>query len=926
MGAVPPPDADARPISLAGRERQLGDIAVTRGALVYEGPFGSGRSALVDAACQRARLAGSQVLLARATSVASEHAFAVALAAVGPETGARALAVAGLDGRSLDTLGAPERTALVRSLAEQVTALAADRPLLLAVDDAHRADGPSLELLAHLGASPELTVLATVRQDAPERRPERLRPLVRVAAAGVLPLPPLDDEAAHELAGRWLEPGRPLNRVLVSCAGNPFLLVELTRAVVAGESSSAGDPVPPPIFERVRAELERLGEEPAAIARALATLEPPVSLSLVAAVAGVGHAEADATVGRLADAGLVDGGPALALTQPLTARAVDASTPARTAVRLHTRAAELLHDAGRSPEEVAAHLLEADRLSRGWAVDALLAAAATARDAKRHDDAVAYGRRALAEPPAAERRVAVVIELARAEADAGLPEAADRLREAMRLASDPDDRARCALRLGQLMMVGGDRAGAQTVLSEAIVGASPAVAPAIVEELRAAQTVVAINDLAVDVDERIAALEDLSPDYASPTERSALAVEAMTGTFLLTLDHEHAIALCRRALTGGGLLREETAGGVALRFVTGTLAVADALDFGLSVTESLIEVERGRNNRLGLTAALYSRSWQHYYRGDVEEACRLIREVLDEAPHDWAYMPPARAVLGLALLELDQPEAAQAAVELEPRPAWRESILWPLLMAAQARVLAGSGRTLEALVRIGELRALEDMTGGRNPALLDRGAIETIARVQARDFAGAREVAERDLELARIWGAPRAVGVALRSVALARLEDDVEAAIALLDESRTVLDASPSALEQARTLVDLGIALRRAGRNRDAREPLAQALHLADERGLRWLARRAGDELAVAGGRPRRAALAGVAALTPAEHRVATLAAEGRTNKAIAAELFVTVKAVEKHLGATYEKLGIRSRRALAEQLAGDDASSGSED
>jgi DNA-binding CsgD family transcriptional regulator len=61
------------------------------------------------------------------------------------------------------------------------------------------------------------------------------------------------------------------------------------------------------------------------------------------------------------------------------------------------------------------------------------------------------------------------------------------------------------------------------------------------------------------------------------------------------------------------------------------------------------------------------------------------------------------------------------------------------------------------------------------------------------------------------------------------------------------------------------------------------------------------------------------AALTPAEHRTATLAADGLTNKQIAETLFVTVKAVEKHLGAVYAKLEIGSRREIAARLADDE-------
>jgi DNA-binding CsgD family transcriptional regulator len=70
-----------------------------------------------------------------------------------------------------------------------------------------------------------------------------------------------------------------------------------------------------------------------------------------------------------------------------------------------------------------------------------------------------------------------------------------------------------------------------------------------------------------------------------------------------------------------------------------------------------------------------------------------------------------------------------------------------------------------------------------------------------------------------------------------------------------------------------------------------------------------------AGARPRRAALSGCDALTAAERRVATLAAEGLTNRQIAQALFVTTRTVETHLTHTFAKLDLTSRDELAAAL-----------
>jgi DNA-binding NarL/FixJ family response regulator len=90
------------------------------------------------------------------------------------------------------------------------------------------------------------------------------------------------------------------------------------------------------------------------------------------------------------------------------------------------------------------------------------------------------------------------------------------------------------------------------------------------------------------------------------------------------------------------------------------------------------------------------------------------------------------------------------------------------------------------------------------------------------------------------------------------------------------------------------------------------------------LARRAHQELNAAGARPRRSELSGPGALTPAEHRVAQLAACGHSNRAIAERLYVTPRTVETHLTHAFQKLGIRSRADLAAALKAQPGQDGS--
>ena len=129
-------------------------------------------------------------------------------------------------------------------------------------------------------------------------------------------------------------------------------------------------------------------------------------------------------------------------------------------------------------------------------------------------------------------------------------------------------------------------------------------------------------------------------------------------------------------------------------------------------------------------------------------------------------------------------------------------------------------------------------------------------------------------------------------------------------------------LLRARALIELGAALRKASRQRAAREPLKRGLDLARRCHAGALVQRGTEELAMAGARPRRLALTGSDALTTRERQVAGLARQGRSNREIADALVVTVKTVEWHLRQAYRKLEIASRSDLPDDLVEPDPAS----
>ena len=161
-------------------------------------------------------------------------------------------------------------------------------------------------------------------------------------------------------------------------------------------------------------------------------------------------------------------------------------------------------------------------------------------------------------------------------------------------------------------------------------------------------------------------------------------------------------------------------------------------------------------------------------------------------------------------------------------------------------------------------------------------------------------------KLRHIWAGPQIV----RSRGLvAAARGDVERALDLLEQAVARHESIGDPFGRARALLALGTTRRRARQKRAAREAIEAALAGFEEMGAAGWAEKARAELGRIGGRTR------AEGLTPAERRVAVLVAEGRTNREVAAALFLGERTVETHLSHVYAKLGIRSRTELARVL-----------
>jgi DNA-binding CsgD family transcriptional regulator len=183
-------------------------------------------------------------------------------------------------------------------------------------------------------------------------------------------------------------------------------------------------------------------------------------------------------------------------------------------------------------------------------------------------------------------------------------------------------------------------------------------------------------------------------------------------------------------------------------------------------------------------------------------------------------------------------------------------------------------------------------------------------------------IMEPYLEAAEAFG--EASGIGQAHLVLGRLKRGPEA-IAHFEQAVAVLDPSPFGYFKRWSRFELGAALRRDGRRVEAREQLTLALADAERNGEVLVIARAREELKLSGARLRRTAVSGAESLTPAEARIARLAAGGKSNKEIAAELFLTVGTVKMTLVKVFRKLDVTARTDLAEALGAGRALGGAE-
>jgi DNA-binding CsgD family transcriptional regulator len=814
---------------------------------------------------------------------------------------------------------ADARHAVLHGLYWLAVNAAGERPTMLCVDDAHWADAPSLRAIAyvvnHMADLPLLVLLGMrpFEPDAehdlldgiaadPKSQPVRLRPLSEAAVGALIHEARGDDAAPEFVRACW-----------TVTRGNPFFLREVLAVLDAEDLAATADNAgrvdeiaPRTIARSVQRRLSDLPTEARSLCEALAVLGSGAEPSVAAALAGIGEAEAMAAAERLRRADLLSEGT-LEFVHPVVRSVISAELPAEIAPRRHAEAARLLADRGADDAAVSAHLLATAPSADAQTVETLRRAAARARTQGAPEAATRYLHRALAEPAPKARQAELLLELGLAETDASGTVGFDYLRDALRAADTPQEHARIALEFARVLFSYAEFAQTAEVVEQARVRLGDRDYE-LAAQLDGWLLGAAFWDLSVytRMSEQLSELAETAPRADDPlllATASALRVTQAEPA-------SHGAELARRALLSAGPAAREMP---LLLAAASTLLVADQPEEAARVWDGAIAEARRRASLSSVGFALTARAHCLIRLGritDAESDARWVLERLqDDAP---VYAPAAIPPLIQALCEQGDFDAgARLLDEFEVSEDLPQIMPINYMLESAAHVRLGQGRTDEAIALLRECGRRLSTWGVRNPAVVPWRSDLALALWQAAERVEALELVGEEVELARAFGVPRSLGMALRA---AGLIENGERGLEHLREAVEVLQPTAATLEYARALTDLGAGLRRRGRA-NARGPLRHGVDLAQRCGATALANRARTELVATGARPRRLLLSGVGSLTAGEHRVAQLAAEGMTNRKIAQALFITEKTVEGHLHHAYRKLDVSSRCELPRVL-----------
>jgi DNA-binding CsgD family transcriptional regulator len=936
---------------LLEREAQVGGLEALAdaarsgggGFVVIEGSVGIGKTRLLAEGRAIAGASGMRVLTARGGELEGEFAYGIVRQLFEPLLGSASsdLRAELLSGPAalVEPLFEASRPAvppvapgtgsfaIVHGLYWLAANSAFQQPMLLAIDDLHWADTPSLRWLVYLTRRlegvPLLVAAATRPPEGEGHDPTLVAELIADPEAAAIRPEPLGRDSvavlARELHG--LEPDDAFSAALeTATGGNPLFVGAMLDAVAREGISPTAEHVPrlleigaQGVSRVVGLRLARLTPPALALLRAASVLGDGAEVRQAAALAGVDAGELGPATAVLVRLDLLRRDDPLEFSHPVIRRAVYETLDVVERDSARRAAAELLLRAGAPPESAAGYLIRLAPRADSFVVSTLRQAAERSLVQGTADAAVEYLTRALEEQMDPAARAEVLVELGLAERRTNGPAAADHLRAGLEQLAEPTRRGAVALELGRALWFT-DRSGDAIAVFEQALGEVDRERDPDLHELLLAELI----SSAWSHPETSHIAEEAIADLDLDALHGGLGSEILLGAVAhhevrLGLRRKRALELARRALASGNLL---ASGSIAFYYALNVLPRSGLLDETISIFDQAIARARRRGDIFNVAFMLMRRgSWQTD-RGDLRSAVADLREATDlSVAHGMLVAGPYNiGYLAHALLLQGKADEATRVIEEagfpEELPIERAHLVPFRAMRALVRIETGSPeRGVEELLQVGEAVRLVSYD---NPSGTPwrSWAAEGLRLLDQNDEA--RALAGEELALARRWGEPRAIGSALRVLGLAEGGDQ---GVGLLREAVELLAGSEARLEYARALVDLGAALRRANQRTEARVRLREGVDLARTLGAFGLAERANEEIAATGARPRKVLQTGLDALTASERRVGQLAAEGMSNKEIAQTLFVTIKTVEVHLSHAYRKLEISSRAQLDQAL-----------
>lgn len=915
---------EAAALAIVGRDEELSLVEAfleapdeLPAALLLEGEAGIGKSTVWRHGVELARGNGFRVLETRP----SESETALSFAGLGdllgesaddvlpelPPPQERALEVALL---LRDPGGAPpDPRGISTAFLGALRALARRQPLLVAVDDFQWLDPPSravIEYAARRLRDEPVALLLTrrlVADDGPLALERAVGERLRRVALGPLSLGSLQ-RLLHERLDEAL-PRPLLLRIHELSGGNPFFALELAR-VQAGEPESR---LPETLGTLVR---DRLAALPAATQRALAAAaalaQPTVELVERVAEGGMealGPAE-QAHVIELRAGGIQFAHPLLASGAYLGMEA-----PQRRAI--HARLAELVQD----PEEGARHLALAATGADAEVATALDAGAEHAGARGAPAAAAELLERAAqltpAEDPSAAcrrladaayyhfesgdgRRARALLETLLARAAPG-PERARVLTRLARVRAYDDD-LRAPIDLGlQAIVEAGDDKGIRAEAHEGVGGALFKLRERLAEAVYHAEAAVA---LAREVGNEALLAEALG---------SQLVLEAILGREAATTTLEQALAhqpVCEHMRLLG-----------QPKFPCAVVWMwEEEVERARTAFRELIEQGREIGDEGSLPYVFVLLAQADCLAGEFELARRHAEEGYELAgqagqPSLEAYLLGVRALVdahaGRADAARDAGERALALADrMSARPAQMFATAALGLLELSLEQPAATVERLKPLLEFVQSEGIADPCWTRFTIDLVEALIE-VAQIDE-----AQSVLEWYEGNAVRLGRSGAIAQSLRCRGLlAAASGDLGGSQAAFERALAEHNHSRLPFDRARTLLAYGGAKRRAKQKAAARQMLELALAEFERLGAEHYAERTRGELGRISGRSPSGS-----GLTPTEQRIAELVAEGRSNKEVAAALFVTAKTVETNLSRIYAKLGIHSRTELARLIA----------